>query len=400
MVIGHTFTIALWLNPERAHHFSSRRRKDGSVLPALSKQESYMNQVTKRERVNTPKSIFLNISLFLISILFALFVGEGFARFIFAAWPFEPKPMELDYLTEKDINLRWRFSPQDGRNTLGLRNREIVPKEGEVFRIMFLGDSLVWSGQTSSGNYYTEVVEENLNNELHLDTRIEVINAGIPGYTTYQELEFLNVYGLGMQPDLVVLGFVFNDVHHKYLHRIGSEQLMDVEPKSRLNRFNVHTFPGKYFSNSYLAHEATYAFQKISSLLGLSPYYSFEHRSDFYLAWKEYGWNDTEILIGEMQRLLLEREIPLIIAIFPVLDQVDSNYLNKDQEYVLYPQSRIKKISESYGISYIDMTDVLYQNGGRVLFSDYLHLNEAGNDVVATEFVDYLSSNLLRYLDK
>jgi hypothetical protein len=39
-----------------------------------------------------------------------------------------------------------------------------------------------------------------------------VINAGMPGYTTYQELEFLKLYGLEMEPDLVVLGFVFNDV--------------------------------------------------------------------------------------------------------------------------------------------------------------------------------------------
>src|SRR5215831_13184093 len=29
----------------------------------------------------------------------------------------------------------------------------------------------------------------------------EVINAGIPGYTTYQELEFLKIYGLYMEPD-------------------------------------------------------------------------------------------------------------------------------------------------------------------------------------------------------
>jgi hypothetical protein len=35
-----------------------------------------------------------------------------------------------------------------------------------------------------------------------LGKSIEVINAGIPGYTTYQELEFLKVYGLDMKPDL------------------------------------------------------------------------------------------------------------------------------------------------------------------------------------------------------
>ncbi len=47
----------------------------------------------------------------------------------------------------------------------------------------------------------------------------EIVNAGIPGYTTYQELEFLKIYGLEMNPDMVILGFVFNDVYYKYLHK-------------------------------------------------------------------------------------------------------------------------------------------------------------------------------------
>jgi hypothetical protein len=34
---------------------------------------------------------------------------------------------------------------------------------------------------------------------------LEVINAGIPGYTTYQEFEFLKIYALDMEPDVVVL---------------------------------------------------------------------------------------------------------------------------------------------------------------------------------------------------
>jgi hypothetical protein len=57
------------------------------------------------------------------------------------------------------------------------------------------------------------VVESNLNALARARARrCEVINAGVPGYTTWQELEFLRQYGLSMQPDLVVLGFVYNDL--------------------------------------------------------------------------------------------------------------------------------------------------------------------------------------------
>jgi lysophospholipase L1-like esterase len=332
--------------------------------------------------------------------MFALCIGEGITRFTFAAWPFQPELKEISYLTEKDINLRWRFSPQDGRNNLGLRNREILQKENGVFRIMFLGDSLIWSSETSSGKLYTEVVEKNLNKLLYVNKNIEVINAGIPGYTTYQELEFLNVYGLDMQPDLVVLGFVFNDVFYKYLHRPTGEKIIAPEPESRLHRFNTDSFPGMLFRKSYLAHELTYAFRKLSYKLSLSPFYTFEHRNDFYLAWKSYGWTDTEKLIGKMHQQLADKNIPLVIVIFPISDQVDNEYINRDRNYVLYPQSRIKKISEKYDIPYMDLTNAIYQGGGRKLFSDYLHLTEEGNDIVASEITQYFSDNLPFYLNE
>ncbi|MEJ2230757.1 MAG: hypothetical protein P8X46_06220, partial [Nitrospirales bacterium] len=61
------------------------------------------------------------------------------------------------------------------------------PKKTGAYRILFLGDSLIWSGETSSGQLYTEVLEDRLNSRFsNRDNFFEVINAGIPGYTTYQ----------------------------------------------------------------------------------------------------------------------------------------------------------------------------------------------------------------------
>ena len=203
-------------------------------------------------------------------------------------------------------------------NSLGLRNKEIGKKGEDVFRILFLGDSLVFTGATSSGKLYTQVVEENLNNVLKTGKRIEVINAGIPGYTTYQELEFLNVYGLDMEPDLVILGFVFNDVYYKYVHRPAQGDFLALDPEVRLHRFDVDSFPGKVFARSYLAHETVYALQIIKRKLGGYPYYPFERDDNTYLAWKSYGWAETKGLINTMNQQLLDRNIPLMMVIFPI----------------------------------------------------------------------------------
>ena len=150
------------------------------------------------------------------------------------------------YLTPKDATLGWRFSGKDGRNSLGLRNREVGAKNPQDFRILFLEDSLIWSGDTSKGKLYTEVIESSLSQALRRPaTRVEVINAGISGYTTYQELEFLKLYGLDMQPDLVVLGFVFNDLYYPYLHKPTAGRMLDMEPSILLHRFDTRAFLGR-----------------------------------------------------------------------------------------------------------------------------------------------------------
>jgi len=104
---------------------------------------------TRNGKVNSNKRFFTNVLLLLTSVFFVLFIGEAVVRFRYAAWTFQPEPREIPYLTEKE-------SPRDGRNRLGLRNREIMKKEENILRIMFLGDSLAWGSKTSSGKFYTK----------------------------------------------------------------------------------------------------------------------------------------------------------------------------------------------------------------------------------------------------
>lgn len=338
------------------------------------------------------KNLLLKLSLSLIAIIFSLFLGEFILRLFFKAWPFE-ESIKLPYLTARDEVLRWRFSPGNGRNSLGLRNREIAEKK-DKFRILFLGDSLVWSGDTSSGELYTQVIEKNLNKDSYkLGYGVEAINAGIPGYTTYQEFEFLKIYGLDMKPDLVILGFVMNDLH-EYFHKPTKNKILGLDPERNLNRFDVDTFPGCLVSRSYLAHVTVWAFDlALEKLTGLH-YFRFNYRSDTYLAWKDYAWKREGKIIEEINELLKKNGIKFVIVSFPLSEQVDDKNLKINRDYVLSPQKKLKEVCDSYGISFLDLTDAIYQNGGTSLFKDYFHLKPRGNDVVAQELTDYLDSLL------
>ena len=343
-----------------------------------------------RVRRGLPAKAFLRILLALSSILFALLIGEVITRYQVEAWPFDPPLFFVLGLTAKDQDLRWRFSGE-GLNSLGLRNEEVLRNDHNHIRILFLGDSLVWSGETSSKQLYTEVMERNLNESLGgAHSTIEVINAGIPGYTTYQELEFLKAYGVEMEPDVVLLGFVFNDVYYKYLHRPNAEKLLALDPSSRLHRFDTRRFPQSLLRSSYLAHEWFYSLDTVFDKATGSPYFPFEHRSDFYLAWKHYGWDDTRELIKEMKDLLAQEGTELGVVIFPLLEQVTDKYLNLDRDRVLYPQKRITTICNEYNIPYLDLTGAIHQAGPDVFAQDGIHLRNKGNDLVASEVTSFL----------
>lgn len=332
-----------------------------------------------------------NVALLVASLTLTLLVGEVAARYRLEAWPFD-RPVEYPaYLTPEEHVLRWRFSPAEHRNSLGLRNREVEAKPAGTVRVLFLGDSMIWTGETSSGDLYTEVLERRLNEQLPSGSpRIEIVNAGVPGYTTYQELEFLRIHGLAMEPDLVVLGFVFNDLHDPYLHRPTTGKLLDMEPAALLRYFDTRRLPGALASRSYLAHLVAEKSQRARDrITGRTPY-PFELRRDFFLAWTEYGWGPVGDRLKEVQGLLEARGVALHMIVFPVSDQVNPRYLARDEPYVLYPQTRIREIAETLHIPTLDLTDALRANGDTTLYKDYLHLNALGNDVVARALEPYL----------
>jgi hypothetical protein len=115
-----------------------------------------------------------------------------------------------------DAELGYRPRPGfQGWNELGLRDEAIEqPKRG--FRVLLLGDSVPFYGDTPADTY-----PGHLERALQANAALapsEVVNAGVRGYTNYQEVLFLEKYGVTAEPDLVGFSFILNDLH-KILHQ-------------------------------------------------------------------------------------------------------------------------------------------------------------------------------------
>lgn len=119
-------------------------------------------------------------------------------------------------LTIDDSVLDWRLIPnyKDEKagiyiNSLGFRGKEFKKAKGNgIFRIIALGDSCTF-GVGTLGTPYPEILEKELN---AINLKYEVLNAGVPGYTSSQAALYFQRGLINYKPDLTLVYIGWNNV--------------------------------------------------------------------------------------------------------------------------------------------------------------------------------------------
>ncbi len=182
------------------------------------------------------RRLFVRLALVLGSLTVVLVTGEILARVLVperAPIRFEQNVKMLEHqdragaskVLEHDPELFWRLIPDTvlaetdwplrGRIANAQGFRETLPiarakPAGEV-RIFFLGDSCTFGTGLLPEQGFVQRTEEFLR-ERHPGARIECVNAGVPGYTSFQGWRLLETKVLGFDPDLVVITFGWNEI--------------------------------------------------------------------------------------------------------------------------------------------------------------------------------------------
>jgi lysophospholipase L1-like esterase len=129
---------------------------------------------------------------------------------------------------------RVEFRTRVVTNALGFRDRRLPgPKPPGTMRVVVLGDSFTQGYGVEEADAYPRRLERLLD-ERRPSERHEVINLGVPGACPLDYDAHLAEVGLAYQPDLVLVGFMANDVsdiHSKreFGSRIMSEVLRQVQ---------------------------------------------------------------------------------------------------------------------------------------------------------------------------
>lgn len=96
-------------------------------------------------------------------------------------------------------------------NSLGFRGGEFPSaKRPGATRVLFLGDAYTFGHGLRDADALPQVVGQEL--ERRERGRYEVINGGVYGYSTANELEFFLKYGRPLRPDLVVIVVTTGDI--------------------------------------------------------------------------------------------------------------------------------------------------------------------------------------------
>ena len=162
----------------------------------------------------------VNAGLVAASLLFALALSEIVVRVMNleppALWEFN---QTVGWTYQPGIHT-WYKSPEFNSwveiNSRGLHDREHpYAKPPGVFRILLLGDSFTGALEVPFESSFARLLEKRLN-ELAPSTRFEVINAGVGGFSTVNELLMFREEGAKYRPDLVLLCFVDADIRDNF----------------------------------------------------------------------------------------------------------------------------------------------------------------------------------------
>lgn len=127
-----------------------------------------------------------------------------------------PPPVERSIYQQEDPVLGFSLRPgyEAGGirvNTLGYRGAEVSPNRAGVFRVVALGDSTTFGLAGADCPYPFQL--QRLFTDTQPNSAIEVINAGVEGYSSKYAIRFLDQKVRSLQPDLVTVYIGWNDLY-------------------------------------------------------------------------------------------------------------------------------------------------------------------------------------------
>ncbi len=294
-------------------------------------------------------------------------------------------------------------------NSKGLRDIEHDYIGDGRFRILVLGDSFVWGYGSEQDKRFTEYLQ------TLLGDRAEVINAGVSGYGTDQELLYFKSEGFKYSPDLVILAFGTADatnenitgVHNTYPKPYftldeGRLTLQNVPVPIRacdwekryefktteyisLNK-RIRKFLRKRFKTYGLVSDGIKSIRRsIRDAIKDNP------KVFNYMLQKRAKRGDsvfglTEEIVKELDKSVSSNDARLIVLVVPY-----PSHIRKLPDAIYYKMTEFCKSQDILCIDPYARFYKTYKKGEKLFFDVDAHWNDTGQRLIAEEIYDYLT---------
>ena len=250
------------------------------------------------------------------------------------------------------------FSVTTTHSSRGYRSAEVAAAKGERLRVLVLGDSFTYGIGAEGEETFSAQLEQ-------LDPRLEVINTGVNGYGTGQELLLLREEGVALDPDIVVVAFFWNDVANNVERDAVRFALRDGQleyPPEIAELPPVSLAPRRH---AYLRYSYLYRFvsDRIKTWRFRWRLIRGETEADgarLAPERREPAWRVERAVLREIRDLTESHGAKLLLMVIPEQIQVQPDtqaFGLVEDEYDV--QTRIAEIAESEGIALLDPLDPL-----------------------------------------
>ena len=280
-------------------------------------------------------------------------------------------------------------------NSLGYHDTEFpIEKPPGELRVLAIGDSVTMGHGVRRDETFSHQLEGMLQGRLQGYTSVQVINAGVQGYSTREELAALR-QAMVLQPDLVLLGFCMNDVTGPYV-------LWTERGGTGIDYHGVQQIANPVLS--YLAHETGYGRMvqrvitraKRGRARQLRARYSVRLMTERMLrdAKFEEAWNCTLNDLEQLYAYAARYDLKLLLLVFPYRFQVTHDSKRS-------PQELLQRNAAENSVSSINFTQIfeylILEQQSRIdrYFLDSSHLTAEGHRVVASRIRNFLLSSWL-----
>ena len=218
-------------------------------------------------------------------------------------------------------------------------------KPADTFRILGVGDSFTFGVGVRDRDTYLRQLEADLNRDKREDTTYQVLNLGVQGYNTHDEVLTLEHRWLEYDPDLVLIAFYLNDAYSDATFANNGEGL------------GIYLEPAGLGEYSVLADHVQHFWRSRQLQRDLNEYYMKSYFADAESFLRDPGtatvdWNVSRWALAHAKELSRQHGFGLALVIFPELHSLDD----------AYPFTEIHRLvaraAEESGIPVLDLFDV------------------------------------------